>query len=655
MLTRGSQYQVAKYQSERPLPNESPTHETQQAAHHLHPAVATSMLDGQHSMQAASRVGTPIASSFDGVPMQSRGMPRPPSFAQTQTPLGQAGAVQGPRGSPLPTNTHPSSQLKQGESSAAVGASSGYQHHLACLQAESAFNTDGNGLPPHRNAQPVGPSHDMEHASIAAGREWLLYPPPDLCYVLRVQHDDICQTSAQLYYHAERLYKQLSADPAPAPDGYSNGHANHYDKAMERSMKKVQGKMQSRFYCTRAKVYCMELVQKAVIVHTNGIPKEVYKDVDKAKKLDTAIKCGERVERLINVVRDNKLVAEDVIAGYHLDEMAYGPFAYCGTKEANIKNAYQRKGGNEKGPSGSKRKASEVDEDLGNVEVVAHPTKKAKTGESSKERHLVVNDEALGSGKQPAKKRARKATKTSISGMPTPAPGFRSSDASTPSSPGQERLFHQVSGVIEPRPNLSTPQTFGEEDSICVAYGGSNGSANVTSLSTPQVFDDVNSPDDNFGMLYEVGGGVEAGASPYDFEMPQFDPHHLAPNAQHSNALPSASISGLSNDIAEGSSGVRQGQMRNEEHGLGAADRVGTGHVYEPTEMHSTSNALGAPAYESEPFGGSAEALPKHSGATPWDEEDIFLRQQPHVDWDRSYSSHLGEMFDPDLGLEAAD
>lgn len=179
-----------------------------------------------------------------------------------------------------------------------------------------------------------------------AARAYLLYPSAEDCQQLGIENDDWPKVKFQdFFFFCSELFnvllipgKDVLADSVAEDEDY--GRRNH-DKKLQSLRRAMQTPEQIRK--TKARVMCV--VDEIIRIHEIGIPKvsydKAYTKTHRGCDPDTTLTCSERVLKVIELAKNSKHVACDIIEG-KINDLVLSPLYCIGRKHSNLKTNARR-------------------------------------------------------------------------------------------------------------------------------------------------------------------------------------------------------------------------------------------------------------------------------------------------------------------------
>ena len=191
-----------------------------------------------------------------------------------------------------------------------------------------------------------------------------LLKPGTTYYRLNIKNDNVDDVEGRIAELAKVIFDNLLLLPKPSDD-LDDEQKKLHTKRQETHLKKCQNKMTTEEDCEDASARCLLAVEAALRLHKKGIPKNKLmqgvkeqgsaadhnnnnnttntsgKKIVKTRTsyiVDTSTKCKERVEKIADLVKDNKLIAADLLTSLDkLDDISIAVDHYLGRKESNIR------------------------------------------------------------------------------------------------------------------------------------------------------------------------------------------------------------------------------------------------------------------------------------------------------------------------------
>ena len=218
----------------------------------------------------------------------------------------------------------------------------------------------------------VAPTWAASITSVSDAKEQLLGREVEY-YEIDFKNDDVDEVEhSRMQELSEVIFNNLlHASPSP-PDSLEDKKKAAYIKSQSNALKKCKVLMKTAERVKDASSRCMLAVEAAVKLHRDGIPTyELDQDDEvedsaleqvpprKRKRslkfsgyyINFSSKCSDRIIEMAGFVRDNKLVARDVLTGQAMDSFARAPSPFAKRKQGNLKSnttkAKYHKGGQE--------------------------------------------------------------------------------------------------------------------------------------------------------------------------------------------------------------------------------------------------------------------------------------------------------------------
>ena len=173
-------------------------------------------------------------------------------------------------------------------------------------------------------------------------RDYLAYVDPADVLTLTIPDDDWQDVLRNRKHEfIGGIFEALThpyAQNAPAGIVLNDDATKKYHTQQKAQTTKVSGLLQTTCQIKAAKALCSVLFDAAVYVHEGGVPKEMYdmyhwyvdkeRQVDRKYRLDLESICSARLEKIIDGVKANKLIATDVLEQTNYHRMARDPEFY---------------------------------------------------------------------------------------------------------------------------------------------------------------------------------------------------------------------------------------------------------------------------------------------------------------------------------------
>ena len=196
-------------------------------------------------------------------------------------------------------------------------------------------------------------------------RDYLAYPDPATVHSLTFENDD---WQGVLYNRKDEfigaIFAALTHPYAqnPPPGITEEAQITKYHDQQQTQTDKVYALLETPYQIKAAKACCSLLFDAGVYVHETGIPKDVYEGyqrfvgkgltIDRKYRVDMQAICSARLEKMVEGVKANKLIAVDVLEQKNFHRMARDPdfyltekFTYLRsnkTRQQNIDNANEQ-------------------------------------------------------------------------------------------------------------------------------------------------------------------------------------------------------------------------------------------------------------------------------------------------------------------------
>ncbi|KAH9840379.1 hypothetical protein Tdes44962_MAKER07974 [Teratosphaeria destructans] len=200
------------------------------------------------------------------------------------------------------------------------------------------------------------PEYVSDLADANAARMYLAHPDPEDCQILSIPDDDFAAVQADQQHHFAKQLIEAIVTPGlmslPAEQfGDKNKLLRKFRGQQSSTMVKITNEMCTAAQQKRARANCLLAVDAAIFVSKHGIPKQLHHAAlnngsnlraKRRARADTTSKCSERLEAMVSVVRDYKLVALDILTGKNTHRFAYDPKFYAEEKLQYLLSNVQR-------------------------------------------------------------------------------------------------------------------------------------------------------------------------------------------------------------------------------------------------------------------------------------------------------------------------
>ncbi|KJY00469.1 hypothetical protein TI39_contig328g00026 [Zymoseptoria brevis] len=163
-----------------------------------------------------------------------------------------------------------------------------------------------------------------------------------------VNHDDADEVELDFANGARQIYDALTHAYLPTIDGFSAHQNAYYDRGQVKATKEVKERMCNNELCELAEAYAATMVDAVIAVHRSGVPRRAFINSEKARaglKPELDIKCSERLARVVKAVKENNIIASDVLHG-NFEELVHSPAGYLARKLTYAKSNGNRCKGN---------------------------------------------------------------------------------------------------------------------------------------------------------------------------------------------------------------------------------------------------------------------------------------------------------------------
>ncbi len=195
---------------------------------------------------------------------------------------------------------------------------------------------------------------------------WILAHPRRADFTpVRPPNDDVAAVKDRMHFYAKHLYDALQIAGVVDLSGYpsmsrsneqdgGNDIANRFQKQQYEAVEKVRDLMIDSQQIKNARASCILAHDAAVFVHETGVPTKDFEDVAEHPErksahyphIDLVSICSARLEKMIDLVRDFKPIALDMLEGKHMRDFAQDPMYYAGKKQTFLKSNATRAASN---------------------------------------------------------------------------------------------------------------------------------------------------------------------------------------------------------------------------------------------------------------------------------------------------------------------
>lgn len=177
-------------------------------------------------------------------------------------------------------------------------------------------------------------------ASPAKAHAIIDHPDPNECQKLSIVGDDFAHVKAnQQHFYAQRFFEALQFPGVedPSKSTLEEVAKKRFDSQQSSHLKKVQELLKTPAQQKEARANCILAFDAGLFVHEFGVPKELY---DKSKQtsarksvqFDINSICSDRLEDMVQMVKNYKLIAFDLITGKKMHRLAYDAKYYAEQK-----------------------------------------------------------------------------------------------------------------------------------------------------------------------------------------------------------------------------------------------------------------------------------------------------------------------------------
>ena len=181
---------------------------------------------------------------------------------------------------------------------------------------------------------------DLEHKSVEDARNYLYKRPADECTRPDLVNDDWQVVKNEHFDKlCEELYHALKHVHGAAPNWSEEFVIEYYNKHQEAARLAILRGMRTPEHRRTIKAQVMVAIDRIIGVHETGVPRQYIKEVQRKPtsgyETDFSLRCSDRARKFINCVKNNKYIAQDVVHGNDLSELARSPDKYLERKHDN--------------------------------------------------------------------------------------------------------------------------------------------------------------------------------------------------------------------------------------------------------------------------------------------------------------------------------
>ena len=131
----------------------------------------------------------------------------------------------------------------------------------------------------------------------------------------------------------------MTQSAAVPPSYFTNAEKVYYEENQKKVLKSITRDMQTPDQITTAKARIIVAIDEIIAVNEVGVPKSVLKRAEQTTNRgyvpDMTLRCSERIETVIEKVSENAYIAQDILKGVNIVELARSPKAYARRKDDN--------------------------------------------------------------------------------------------------------------------------------------------------------------------------------------------------------------------------------------------------------------------------------------------------------------------------------
>lgn len=189
---------------------------------------------------------------------------------------------------------------------------------------------------------------DPSLMSPTACRDYLAYPDPsDIVRPPKIPNDDWKDVANRRFHEfTGRIFDVLLHPYAPSPpEGIEMEEASKiekYHKQQQKATQNVGVLLGTPEGVKSAKAQCFLLVDAVIFFHQHGLSKYTWggyrwyvqkgQKIDRRYKLDLDLICSARLEKIVDIVKGNKLISEDILESRNFNRIAQDPSWYLEMK-----------------------------------------------------------------------------------------------------------------------------------------------------------------------------------------------------------------------------------------------------------------------------------------------------------------------------------
>ena len=210
---------------------------------------------------------------------------------------------------------------------------------------------DSSVADPSNVTQQSSSEFDLEHESVEVAHAYITRPKGDDCERLNIENDDWQSVKNGKFKElCCQLFNSLSQPPPSVarPDDFDDRMWAYFEGNHQKAFKAVLDELQTAKQIKTAKARVIIALDEVVSVHRDGIPGYLQDRTDKRTRRgyppETTLTCGMRARKVIENVASNKYLAQDILQGKNLADIARSPTKYLERKRENAQtNAVRSK------------------------------------------------------------------------------------------------------------------------------------------------------------------------------------------------------------------------------------------------------------------------------------------------------------------------
>ena len=147
-----------------------------------------------------------------------------------------------------------------------------------------------------------------------------------------------------LHAYTAKVYEALThpSDPTPSQDLVGDNGLAKYTEQQNQAAAALVRHLSTPAGTKSTKACCILLVTQALSVHTDGVSSERFAKhqnavlrntkSDAAFRIAVDLKCSERIDAMVEIIKSNKLIARDVVEQKNFQRFCESPEAYLARK-----------------------------------------------------------------------------------------------------------------------------------------------------------------------------------------------------------------------------------------------------------------------------------------------------------------------------------